>query len=685
MAGAEKSSVAHEAPNTYPAVVIERRGQLILACLQSEGAKKSRVILPTGHPLKVQNHRVYHTFEKRFKKSEALEGELKDWRESFVKDAESWHVDLDLLWRSLEDERVYSLKDLCQIYFGVVSNEGLFSLLSLFSERQADFQLTDSGLKRVDEETRTKIRQRLMEEARISEENDGFLAWIQSGNHYQQGLPVFDELLEGLKRFALFGADESPRRIRHLARKLEIAQPDEALAWLCDRDILDRDVNELPSRLGFRSRWGQEAEAQSAEIHRQVKACDEQKSRLPTWEGALDLTDRWTITIDQPSTKDVDDALSIWQEGDEHFVAIHIADVASSVAPDDALDLEARRRGSTVYLRDTTLGMFPDDFVEDVVSLNAGVIRPALSLILRFESDSLEAAEATFRRSLIRVDERLSYKQTRSEPWLSDERLLRMASYARAHKARRIDEGAVVSVQSELRVAFSSGEPQINRIIHDSLGHEIVSELMVLYNFHGARLLKERKASALFKIQPVPIRDSQRLTPEQLASPLARLQLRFPPAKVTCSPAPHRTLGLSAYVQLTAPIRRYTDLLAQRQLRALCAKQDPPYSKEQMKEFRQLQEKLLSKVRRAEDQRLRYWIHRSLELDPGPHDAVVSRIDHSGTLRVYLPDIQLELPVSHTLDFDEELPFEVGETVSVVAVKFKPRQRWTKLELFEDY
>ncbi|MDF1660752.1 MAG: ribonuclease catalytic domain-containing protein, partial [Planctomycetota bacterium] len=564
MAGSEKNRLAHEAQDTYPAIVLERRGQLLLACLQNEGAKKSRVILSSGHPLKVQNHRVYHKFDKQFKKSNLLDAEIKSWRDSHLKDAESWQIDVDLLWRSLEDDQLYTLSELCLLYFGTLSNEGLLSLVELFSARQADFQLVDSGAKRVDEETRSKIRERLQEEAQTTAENEGFLEWMQSANPHQQGLPVFQALLDGLKQFALCGADESSRRIRHLARKLDIGHADAALGWLCDKGFLDQDVNEIPSRQGFKSSWSPEAEAQSAGLLESILACDAEQRRLEPWKDHVDYTKRWTITIDQPSTKDVDDALSIWNEGEETLVAIHIADVCSYVDFDDALDMEARGRGSTVYLRDTTLGMFPDDFVERVVSLNVGVVRPALSLILRFAPGALKASEASFQRTLIKVDERLSYKQTRSLPWLEDERLQSLAKYARAHKQHRLDEGAVLSAQSELRVSFSSGEPQIKRIKHDSLGHEIVSELMVLYNYHGAKVLKEKRASALFKIQPVPIRDANRLTPAQLAGPLARLQQRFPPAKISCSPAPHRTLGLGCYVQMTAPIRRYTDLLAQR-------------------------------------------------------------------------------------------------------------------------
>lgn len=685
MAGSEKNRLAREAQDTYPTIVLERRGQLILACLQSEGAKKSRVILSNGHPIKVQNHRVYHKFDKEFRKSEFLDSEIKGWRQSHLTDAESWQIDVDLLWRSLGDEELYTLSELCSLYFGTISTEGLLSLVELFSERQADFHLLDSGVKRVDEETRVKIRQRLREEAQTAAENKGFLEWIESAAPHQHGLPVYQSLLEGLKRFALYGSDESPRRIRHLARKLEIGQADDALAWLCERAFLDRDVNEIPSRQGFKTNWGAEAQAQSAQFLESILNCDRNHSLLDAWSSHVDYTNRWTITIDQPSTKDVDDALSIWREGDDTCVAIHIADVSSYVKMNDALDNEARHRGSTVYLRDMTLGMFPDDFVERVVSLNAGVVRPAVSLILRFESGELRASEAKFQRTLIKVDERLSYRQTRALPWLEDERLQTMAEYARAHKKHRLDEGAVLSAQSELRVSFSSGEPQIKRIKHDSLGHEIVSELMVLYNFHGARVLKEAKAAALFKTQPVPIRDANRLTPAQLAGPLARLQQRFPPAKISCSPAPHRTLGLSCYVQMTAPIRRYTDLLAHRQLCAVIAGDMAVYSKEEMKEVQRSQEKLLSKVRRAEDQRMRFWIHRSLEIDPGPHDVYVSRVDQSGTLRVYMPNIQLELPVSHNLEFDDEIPFTVGESISVIGVEFKPRQRWTKLELFDGF
>jgi exoribonuclease II len=678
----EKDSFG-DSKDRYQVVAIENRGTLVLAALQREGDKKARVSLSSELSLRIRKHRILHKFDHTISANSLLETELKLWSESTLSHPSSWRVDRDFLWQSLENEQIYSLKELCQSYFGAVCDEAILSFLEIFSARQAEFQLIEGGIRRVDAENREKIRERLKREALESAENIAFINWINSPACHNKAPVELHDLLEGLKKYALCGPENVPRRCRYLAAQLEQRSSDDLLDWLCCKGILNVDVNEVPHRFALKQSYSAEALQQHETIEAQLQR--QELGQLELFGQREDLAKHWTITIDQPATWDVDDALSVWQEGSETFVAIHIADVSFFVKDSDALDQEARNRGSTVYLRDMTLSMLPDCFVERVSSLNVGLVRPALSLILRFEEGQQLASEAFFKRSLICVDHRLSYVQTRLKSWLEHPFMIALGGFARAHRRQRLEEGAVSSSQSELRVTFEAGEPQLESIKHDSLGHEIVSELMVLYNSHAAQFLERHKTSALFKVQKSPIREADRLTPEQLKGPLARLQQRFPPAKMAVVPGPHRTLGLRCYVQATAPIRRYIDLLAQRQICQLLESHEAAYSEEEMKEFRRRQEKLLARVRRAEGQRLRYWIHRFLEIDPGPHTAYVSRCNaQRETVQAYLPALHLEIPV-HSLDWSQSTHPRVGEEIQVIATEFEPRKRWTRIELFEGF
>jgi exoribonuclease II len=681
-----KNSRGRGAVTSLPIVVIERRGLIVLAGLQSEGQKKVRVLIPPQHSQKIQRHRLFYKFDHSIAGDSTFSEALERWRALCLKDAQSWLVDQEVLWQSLKDDVSYGLEELCQLYFGTITNEGILSLIQIFSQRQSDFQVADGGLKRVDDETRVKIRERLAAEAQLNEQNDAFLSWLEGG---LQGQPEgLEDVLEGLKIYALGGADNVSKRFRHLAAQMDLRNADDLLLWLCDRDLLPRDVNELPHRLGFQQRHSPSimdaARSCQTELGTALKSADALGSSA--WGQHEDLTEHWTLTIDQPATRDVDDALSVWKDGADLYVAIHIADVASFVPRGSGLDEEARKRGSTVYLRDLTIPMFPNLLVEDVISLNAGVVRPAISLILKYEAGQDLATETRFARTLIRVDERLSYIQTTQPVWREHPLLNELLRVARGHKEKRVAAGAVLSLQFELRVHFEYDEPVLSHIRHDTPGHTIVSELMVVYNVHAAQRLKEGQAAALFKVQRVPIREADRLTLEQLKNPLGPIQMRFPPARIAVCPGSHKTLGVPCYVQMTAPIRRFTDLLAQRQLCSLMAGDAPVYTALEMTDSLKEQEKKLSRVRRAEDSRLRYWKHRFLEVDPGPHTAYISRIDPRGFARIYLPKLHMEQGLANlNIDEDNADLFPVGHEVQVLATKFEPRQRRTRLELFEEF
>ena len=125
-------------------------------------------------------------------------------------------------------------------------------------------------------------------------------------------------------------------------------------------------------------------------------------------EGRQDLRDWKMVTIDGPYAKDLDDAVSLVKTETGYTLGVHIADVSNYVQENSALDREALKRGTSVYLADRVIPMLPERLSNGICSLNAGQDRLCLSVIMDM---STEGAVLKHRivESVIRVDERMSY------------------------------------------------------------------------------------------------------------------------------------------------------------------------------------------------------------------------------------------------------------------------------------
>ncbi len=124
--------------------------------------------------------------------------------------------------------------------------------------------------------------------------------------------------------------------------------------------------------------------------------------------GRRDLRDMQMVTIDGEDAKDLDDAVSVSFDGERYHLGVHIADVANYVQENSALDREAERRGTSVYLVDRVIPMLPHALSNGICSLNAGVDRLALSCLMTVDQTG-EITDHEICESVIRVDKRMSY------------------------------------------------------------------------------------------------------------------------------------------------------------------------------------------------------------------------------------------------------------------------------------
>lgn len=320
--------------------------------------------------------------------------------------------------------------------------------------------------------------------------------------------------------------------------------------------------------------------------------------------GREDLRDWQLVTIDGPDAKDLDDAVSLTENSDGTFtLGVHIADVSNYVQENSALDREALKRGTSVYLADRVIPMLPFQLSNGICSLNAGEDRLALSVIMTVDENGTIIGHRIC-ESVIRVGERMSYPDVRAilEDHDEDlceryhdyvpmfERMLRVSKKIRARREKRgaIDfdfpEGKVILDEKGIPTAIVKEEANCaTRLIEDFMlsANETVAEEFVkrklpfVYRVHeDPDPDKAESMIAFVRKQGIPIEKKRhRITPKEIQKALnlihgkpeeaeiSRIILRsMSQARYSTSCSGHFGLAAKYYCHFTSPIRRYPDL-----------------------------------------------------------------------------------------------------------------------------
>src|SRR5437870_1987338 len=427
----------------------------------------------------------------------------------------------------------------------------------------------------------------------------------------------------------------------------------------------------------------------------------------------LDYQDSPAFTIDDEDTQEVDDALTVRWEGDEIVVGIHIADVSAFVRKGDILDAEASRRSSTIYLPSITVPMFPERLSTDLASLRTAVPRPAFTVEVRFDK---QANRAGYRIALstINVQKRLSYDEA-DQIIESDPALYTLHRIAKQLRDARSNRGAITFRRAELKIRVKGDEIQITKINPNSPSRFVVSEMMILANGLAAdfasvnsipviyRTQEPREALAVedtlsaaldagdsTKTAPSIRRDPQRdlLSPaldavdstagrlggsditlsgtskavEALA--FERLRKTFKRSRLSLTPGLHSGLGLGAYTQASSPIRRYADLVTQRQFTAMLSGDPIPHGREELLKILTTAEAAEQEIRAIEDRSTTYWLLEYLSRHKKDEPLAAIVLDTKGNVELEDYYLRAKVPAVNTL--------EAGETVQVLIETIDP-------------
>jgi len=358
-----------------------------------------------------------------------------------------------------------------------------------------------------------------------------------------------------------------------------------------------------------------------------------------------DLRHLRIFSVDDENTEDIDDALSI-EETDEGFrVGIHIANVAYWVAKWSDLDNEAARRGETVYLPEKRIHMFPPELIRSKFSLIEGEDRVALSLFSNFDTQ-LNLKSYSFKNALIHTEKNITYE--RAVDYFENDVLGgKLREIALGLRCKRLDAGAFIIQLPQLKIRVGKdSEITVEKNFMNTEAHRVVAEMMILMNTTAGKFLKDNALPGIYRSQPEQISEDAKTydTSDPLYALSVVKYLRAP--RVGLSPEPHKSLGLDVYTQVTSPIRRYTDLVMQRQIVSHLTSGEHAYSEDELENLYPRIEISVRDKRAVERSRERFWLYKHFEEIRGKGiRGIVSSI--SGTwANVYLPDYLIEVPVT---------------------------------------
>ena len=313
------------------------------------------------------------------------------------------------------------------------------------------------------------------------------------------------------------------------------------------------------------------------------------------------------VTIDDEDTREVDDALTVEQNDGETIIGIHIADVSAFAGKGDLLDAEAARRSSTIYLPTSTVPMFPERLSTDLASLVEGSERPAFTVEVRFD--------ALFNRlgyrialSTIHVEKRLSYDEADSLLEKGDSRLSAIHAVATHLQQMRAARGAITFRRPELKIRVDGGDIHIKKIDPNSPSRLLVSEMMILANGLAADFASVNSLPIIFRTQEAREALAVEDTPVIEALAFERLRKTFKRSRLSLTAGLHSGLGLTAYTQASSPIRRYADLVTQRQFTALLRGKPHPYAREELLQVLATAEAAELEIRSIEDRSTNFWL-----------------------------------------------------------------------------
>ena len=319
--------------------------------------------------------------------------------------------------------------------------------------------------------------------------------------------------------------------------------------------------------------------------------------------GRMDLREWTMVTIDGEDAKDLDDAISITRDGSNYILGVHIADVTNYVQEKSALDREALKRGTSVYLVDRVIPMLPHTLSNGICSLNAGEDRLALSCIMTVNEKGA-VVDHKIAETVVHIDERMTYTSVKKILEEKDENEIEryrdlvpmfqlMQELSAILREKRMQRGSIDFDFPETKMVLDeNGKPIEMKPYDRNVATKIIEDFMLLANETVAEDYFWQEMPFVYRTHEAPDEDkikklvtfihnfghsmhisNKEVRPKEIQKLLAkvegtaedalisRLALRsMKQAKYTPENTGHFGLAASYYCHFTSPIRRYPDL-----------------------------------------------------------------------------------------------------------------------------
>lgn len=515
---------------------------------------------------------------------------------------------LEVAWEILVEEgESVTPAQMAQLLFSQTSPAACYAAHSLLSADKLYFKKKGDNYEPRSESQVNEIKHQIEVEQQREQEKTEFLDQIQRAlaSETVEWSPADRSRLETLERLVL-QPEQSYRPAQDLLDMLGRSQtPQSAFDLLVELGWWSLHENLFLRRSSYPLQFPQ-------------KVLEVTQSRLqsplpdPDQNIRLDLTHLKVYTVDDESTREIDDGLSLeYLEDGRQQIWVHIADPTRIVTPNDDLDLEARRRSTSLYLPTGMISMFPSELATGPMSLVQGQVCPALSFSVILNKTG-EVVEYDIQASYIKPTYRLTYSDVdemlelgvKPESELGD-----LATWADKRQQWRKEQGAINIALPESSIKVNPNDEITIELLDQSPARQMVAEMMILTGEVAGCYGQVHNLPVPYRGQPQPELPPEEELLQLPPGPVRASAMRrcMPRSEMSLTPIRHAGLGLETYTQATSPIRRYTDLLTHFQIKAHLRGDELPFDAEELQE---IVFSVTSSVKEAvlvERQTNRYW------------------------------------------------------------------------------
>ena len=365
----------------------------------------------------------------------------------------------------------------------------------------------------------------------------------------------------------------------------------------------------------------------------------------PDFSARKDLTTLKTFTIDGKNTKDFDDAVSFEINNGKMTAGVHITDVDFLINKDTPIDRNASTRASSIYMPDSKIPMLHPKISENYASLVKGENRAAISILMELSED-FNLADFEIVPSVINITDQISYDEADDliNSGLSQE-LQNLYKTAENFRDKRFASNAVdISIPDTDVYIDENKNIEIKVSERKTPSWILVSEFMIMANHLMAEFLKNRSIPAVFRGQAKP---ENRYYERDNGTLLMQFLQRKEMSRVIISttPEPHCGLGVNSYITSTSPVRKYFDLVCQRQIKSAFNLQKP-YSEDELNALTAQINTAMANIGRVQFQRKRYWILKYLEAKRGQTEPAMVISDKRHNYGIVLLNYMIESKLS---------------------------------------